>query len=306
MVPRADLPAAVALNSVGFNLTRSVGPAIGGADRRHRRRRRRLRGQRRELPRADRRALLPGGRTIVRERAAARAARAGHGRGPALRRHVAEPHQGGAARLPLRPDRGRGDGAPAAGGAPPRRGAARSSTARLLGAFGVGRDRRRLHRRPAARRALERVDRAPAPSPASRSAPRCSRSAPAPGSTAVGDAGRRRLLGAGAGALQHHGAALDAALGGGARARALPDRGLRRHGARQLALGQRRRGARRRRRRSSVAAAAMLAAGAVGLRLPLPARAELDLDPLNRWTEPQVGARPHSRAAVRSRSTSST
>jgi MFS family permease len=31
MVPRADLPAAVALNSVGFNLTRSVGPAVGGA-----------------------------------------------------------------------------------------------------------------------------------------------------------------------------------------------------------------------------------------------------------------------------------
>jgi predicted MFS family arabinose efflux permease len=31
MVPRDQLPAAVALNSVGFNLTRSVGPAIGGA-----------------------------------------------------------------------------------------------------------------------------------------------------------------------------------------------------------------------------------------------------------------------------------
>ncbi|WP_353643130.1 MFS transporter [Mesorhizobium sp. WSM2239] len=31
MVPRTDLPAAVALNSMGFNLTRSVGPAIGGA-----------------------------------------------------------------------------------------------------------------------------------------------------------------------------------------------------------------------------------------------------------------------------------
>lgn len=31
IVPRADLPAAVALNSVAFNLTRSVGPAIGGA-----------------------------------------------------------------------------------------------------------------------------------------------------------------------------------------------------------------------------------------------------------------------------------
>jgi MFS family permease len=37
------------------------------------------------------------------------------------------------------------------------------------------------------------------------------------------------------------------------------------------------------------AAAAMLAAGAVGFLLPLPARAELDLDPLNRWTEPRVG-----------------
>ena len=31
MVPREDVPAAVALNSMGFNLTRSVGPAIGGA-----------------------------------------------------------------------------------------------------------------------------------------------------------------------------------------------------------------------------------------------------------------------------------
>lgn len=31
MVPRSDLPAAVAANSMGFNLTRSVGPALGGA-----------------------------------------------------------------------------------------------------------------------------------------------------------------------------------------------------------------------------------------------------------------------------------
>jgi MFS family permease len=30
MVPRADLPAAIALNSMGFNLARSVGPALGG------------------------------------------------------------------------------------------------------------------------------------------------------------------------------------------------------------------------------------------------------------------------------------
>lgn len=31
MVPRADLPGAVALNSMGFNIARSLGPAIGGA-----------------------------------------------------------------------------------------------------------------------------------------------------------------------------------------------------------------------------------------------------------------------------------
>lgn len=31
MVPRRDLPAAVALNSLGFNIARSLGPAIGGA-----------------------------------------------------------------------------------------------------------------------------------------------------------------------------------------------------------------------------------------------------------------------------------
>ena len=31
MVPRSDLPAAVGLNSMGFNIARSVGPAIGGA-----------------------------------------------------------------------------------------------------------------------------------------------------------------------------------------------------------------------------------------------------------------------------------
>ena len=30
MVPRPDLPAAIALNSIGFNITRSFGPAIGG------------------------------------------------------------------------------------------------------------------------------------------------------------------------------------------------------------------------------------------------------------------------------------
>jgi MFS family permease len=45
-----------------------------------------------------------------------------------------------------------------------------------------------------------------------------------------------------------------------------------------------------------IAAAAMVAAGAVGLGLPLPARADLNLDPLNRWTEPEVAIdiRPQS------------
>ena len=31
MVPRSDLPGAIALNSMGFNIARSLGPAIGGA-----------------------------------------------------------------------------------------------------------------------------------------------------------------------------------------------------------------------------------------------------------------------------------
>src|SRR5690606_38531308 len=31
MVPRSELPGAVALNSMGFNIARSIGPAIGGA-----------------------------------------------------------------------------------------------------------------------------------------------------------------------------------------------------------------------------------------------------------------------------------
>src|SRR5690606_36001059 len=31
LVPRPVLPAAVALNSIGFNLSRSFGPAVGGA-----------------------------------------------------------------------------------------------------------------------------------------------------------------------------------------------------------------------------------------------------------------------------------
>ena len=38
-----------------------------------------------------------------------------------------------------------------------------------------------------------------------------------------------------------------------------------------------------------IAAGGMLAGAAIGLRIPLPSRASLNLDPLNRWREPQVG-----------------
>ena len=55
MVPRHDLPQAIALNSVGINIARSVGPALGGHDRRRGGRGGRLRRERRQLPRPDRR-----------------------------------------------------------------------------------------------------------------------------------------------------------------------------------------------------------------------------------------------------------
>src|SRR5690606_40900018 len=54
-----------------------------------------------------------------------------------------------------------------------------------------------------------------------------------------------RGLGAGAVDLQRDGAAVDAALGRGARAVAVPDGGVRRHRAGQLAVGLRRRAWRR-------------------------------------------------------------
>ena len=96
MVPRADLPAAVALNSVGFNLTRSVGPAIGGL----------IVAAAGAAAAFAVNALSYLGLIGVlcrwrpddpAEHAAARAARPGDGRGPALRRDVAEHRQGGAA-----------------------------------------------------------------------------------------------------------------------------------------------------------------------------------------------------------------
>ena len=56
MVPRAELPAAVALNSHGLQPDAQRRPGDRRHHRRGRRRRRRLRGQRRELYRPDRRA----------------------------------------------------------------------------------------------------------------------------------------------------------------------------------------------------------------------------------------------------------
>ncbi len=108
------------------------------------------------------------------------------------------------------------------------------------------------------------------------------RSAPAPGSAAVGMLQRRRLLGAGAGALQHHRPALDPALGGRPGALALSDRGLRRHGAGQLALGQRRRalragaGAHHRRGRDAGRGRRRAAAAAARPRRSRPRSAQLD------------------------------
>ena len=156
------------------------------------------------------------------------------------------------------------------------------------------RDRRRLPRRPAARAALERVDRAPRLRRLRRLR-RAARAQPAaPWSTAAG-----MLVGGACWVLALAlfnttvqlstprwvvGRALalyqTAAFGGMALGSWLWGSVAEAHGPAQALLvaggGDARRPA------------------LVGLRLPLPDRAELNLDPLNRWTEPQVGARPQA------------
>ena len=104
MVPRDVLPAAVALNSMGFNITRSVGPAIGGAI----------------VAAAGAAAafaantlsyfalifaLMRWRREVTRLDAAARIDGPGDLRRPALCRDVAQYRQGAVARLRLRPRR---------------------------------------------------------------------------------------------------------------------------------------------------------------------------------------------------------
>ena len=289
MVPRADLPAAVVLNSVGFNLTRSVGPAIGGLI----------------VATAGAAAafavnslsyfgligVLSAWRpTIPASSPAARAARRRRwGRACATSRCRPTSSRCVLRSLPLRPDRGRGAGAPAAGRAPPGAGRA-AGLRRAARRLRRRRDRRRLHRRPAARACcrasgiararLRRLRRLRA---------RCSALSPQPWLTARRDAAAaapagcwrwrsstprsssRPRAGWSAGRSRsirpRPSAAWRSAAGSGA---ASP----RRYGPAQALLIAAARDARRGRRRAAAAAAG---------------RADLDLDPLNRWTEPQVG-----------------
>ena len=254
IVERPHVPAAVALNSVGFNLTRSVGPAVGGAI----------------VAAAGAAAAFAVNAlsylgliwVLVRWRPAIPVSTLpredlGAAMGAGLRYVAMSPNLltvmlraflfglTSVAVMALLPLVARAHG---------RRRAAHLRRA----ARGVRgrRDRRRLPRHPAARDAVERVDRA-----ARLRRLRGLRRAAGGRRPRRGGGGRhpdrRRRLGAGAGALQHHGPALGAALGARPGAGALPDRRLRRHGARQLALGRRRRGARpragaaRRRRRDA-------------------------------------------------------
>ncbi len=62
LVPRAELPAAIALNSVGFNLARAVGPALGGAGGGGHRSGRGVHPERHFLRRRDDRALFVASR----------------------------------------------------------------------------------------------------------------------------------------------------------------------------------------------------------------------------------------------------
>ena len=273
-------------------------------DRRHRRRGRRLRGQRAELHRADRRPLRwrpddPG------QHAPARAARPRDGRRAALRRHVAQHPQGGAARLPLRPDRRGGDGAAAARRAPSRAGRPahlrRACSAPSASAPSAAPSSARALRE----RALQRVDRA-AGLRRLRALLRRPRAQHPRVGRGARHAARRRLLGAGAGALQHHRAALHPALGGRARrsrsTRPRPSAAWR-SGAGSGAASPRRRGP---------AEALLCGRGGDGRRRRGRASAcRCRRGPSSTSTRSTAGPSPRSastssRAAVRSRSASST
>ena len=229
-------------------------------------------------------AAAPAERLLPRE-----ALRRGDGRGPALRRDVAGHRQGAAARLllRLRPRsrcwrccrwsrgdlvRRRAAGLRPACSAP----SASAPSAARSSATGCARGCR-------ARRSSA------SPSPASPSARSIAGTEPVAWLTGARPAHRRRLLGAGAGALQHDGAARRRRAGwSAARSRSTRPRpsaawrSAAGSGASPptrcgLAAGPARRG-----RRHAVAGVL------IGFRLPLPPRTSRNLDPLDRWPEPAV------------------
>ena len=305
IVPRADLPAAVALNSVGFNLTRSVGPAIGGLI----------------VATAGAAAAfavnslsylaLIGVLRLLApddpaEHAAARA-RSARAMGAGLRYVAMSPNIGkvilraflfgltSVAVLALLPLVARHlvQGGPLVYGV-------------LLGTFGVGAVGGAFIGGAAARAALERGDRAGGLRRLRALLRGRSRSARRAWLTGARHA--RRAAPAWVLALALFNATVQLstpALGGRARARALPDRGLRRHGARQLALGQRRRGPAS--GQALLAAAARWSrAGAVGLLSARCRRAPTSTSTRSTAGTSRRSASTCSRAAVRSRSRSST
>ena len=228
------LSAAVLLNSVNFNLTRSVGPAIGGIIVAAAGAAAAFTVNAAELPSADlRHRALEAGHPA--QHAAAGDARPRHDGGAALRRHVAAYRKGAAARLRLRlfsaiivlallPLVARD----LPGGGPLLYGL-------LLGCYGIGaiggaflggRVRENWSNETIARAAFLGF------------AACVTIIAVSPNAWLVGWArDRRRMLGVGAVDVQRHGPTLDAALGARPGAGALPDGDLRRHGARRLGLG---------------------------------------------------------------------
>ena len=235
MVPRTHVPAAVALNSMSFNLTRSVGPAIGGADRRGRRAPRRLSRPTRSATSRSSSCCSAGSRrappsTLPREPLglAISAGLRYVAMSPNIEKVLLRGFVFGVAAistLALLPLVARDiiKGGPLLYGV-------------LLGAYGVGAvGGALLGGRLRGVIANEWIARIGFIGFAlSATVRRVSTSA---WLTCVGADDRRRELGADAVAVQRHGAALDAALGGRPRHVALPDGDLRRHGAGQLDLG---------------------------------------------------------------------
>ena len=231
MVPRAELPGAVALNSMGFNIARSVGPAIGGAIVAAAGAAAAFRDQCAELHRADLRAARwrpPRRRVCCRARRSAR-----DGRGRALRGDVAGHSHRDVSQRAVRHRRQRGAGADAAGRERPdwRRAADLRHAARRI------RSRARSRARSAIHASAPRVYR---PKSIVRWSQRRLSPSPrrSPGSSTISardDAGadaRRRRLGADAVDLQRHRADVVAALGRRARPVAVSDGRFRRAGRR--------------------------------------------------------------------------